>query len=65
VLATTSPTVLQELADAQLADDRRLQRHVHLVEATREPRAPRVRDECATRPAPSWWPRAGLRWHAG
>jgi hypothetical protein len=65
VLATTSPTVLQELADAQLADDRRWQGHVRDVEAARVARAPRVHEERATRPAPSWWPRAGLRWHAG
>jgi hypothetical protein len=57
--------VLQELAAAQLADDRRLLRHVPDVEAARASRAPRVRDECATRPAPNWWPRVGLRWHAG
>jgi hypothetical protein len=57
--------VLEELAAAQLADDRRAERHVRDVEAAREARPVRDSNGCEPRPAPNWWPRAGLRWHAG
>jgi hypothetical protein len=65
VLATSSPTVLHELALAQLADDRRAERHLLDVQEARRAERPARVEKREPRVTPSWWPPAGLRWHAG